>query len=80
MSLWKKESIKWKLCSFFVFEIWDLHANSTGVMALLFCLACAYFYEQAPLRKEILTPQQQRELEQESLVAKEGGGSETTSV
>jgi len=30
--------------------IWDLHANSVGVASLLFCLVCAYFYEQAPMR------------------------------
>jgi len=30
--------------------IWDLHANQVGVASLLFCLVCAYFYEQAPLR------------------------------
>lgn len=30
--------------------IWDLHANSIGVSCLLFCLVCAYFYEQAPYR------------------------------
>jgi len=32
--------------------IWDLHANATGVLALLFCLFCAYMYRQAPLRKD----------------------------
>jgi len=35
--------------------IWDLHANFIGVCALLFCLACAYFYRQAPMRKELST-------------------------
>jgi len=32
--------------------MWDLHANSVGVGSLLFCLVCAYFYEQAPERKK----------------------------
>uniref|UniRef100_A0A7S2WVQ0 Sugar phosphate transporter domain-containing protein n=1 Tax=Rhizochromulina marina TaxID=1034831 RepID=A0A7S2WVQ0_9STRA len=31
--------------------IWDRHANPTGIIALLCCLLCAYFYKQAPLRK-----------------------------
>jgi len=41
--------------------IWDLHASRTGVMSLLFCLLCAYFYEQAPLRKEIRTADETEE-------------------
>jgi len=32
--------------------IWDLHANFVGVCSLLFCLVCAYFYKQAPMRKK----------------------------
>jgi len=32
--------------------IWDLHANFIGVCSLLFCLFCAYFYRQAPMRKK----------------------------
>merc|ERR1719189_3122773 len=31
--------------------IWELHANFVGVCSLLFCLACAYLYRQAPMRK-----------------------------
>jgi len=55
--------------------IWDLHANQTGVMALLFCLACAYFYEQAPLRKEVESAQVQNEQEGQAFI-QSGGGSE----
>mmetsp|Transcript_13592 Transcript_13592/g.16189 ORF Transcript_13592/g.16189 Transcript_13592/m.16189 type:complete len:364 (-) Transcript_13592:148-1239(-) len=33
--------------------IWDNHANAIGTMSLLFCLFCAYFYQQAPMRREI---------------------------
>ncbi|ETO33400.1 hypothetical protein RFI_03703 [Reticulomyxa filosa] len=32
------------------FLIWDKHANTVGVACLLFCLFCAYHYEQASLR------------------------------
>jgi len=32
--------------------IWDKHANKIGVASLMFCLVCAYFYEQAPKRNE----------------------------
>jgi len=31
--------------------IWDKHASATGIMCLFTCLAAAYFYKQAPLRK-----------------------------
>jgi len=30
--------------------IWDKHANLPGFCALLICLICAYFYQQAPMR------------------------------
>lgn len=33
--------------------IWDKHAEPQGLACLVFCLACAYFYQQAPLRKDI---------------------------
>lgn len=33
--------------------IWDQHANTTGIFCLLCCLGCAYFYKQAPLRKDV---------------------------
>jgi len=36
--------------------IWDKHANGVGVASLLFCLVCAYFYEQAPLRSTMVEP------------------------
>lgn len=32
--------------------IWEKHASFFGVLCLLFCLGAAYFYKQAPLRKE----------------------------
>lgn len=32
--------------------IWDKHANIPGLIALSLCLACAYFYKQAPLRSK----------------------------
>jgi GDP-mannose transporter len=33
--------------------IWENHANAIGVVSLLFCLFCTYFYQQAPMRREI---------------------------
>mmetsp|Transcript_18301 Transcript_18301/g.27418 ORF Transcript_18301/g.27418 Transcript_18301/m.27418 type:complete len:318 (-) Transcript_18301:340-1293(-) len=33
-------------------SIWDQHANNTGLGFLLMCLACAYYYKQAPKRSE----------------------------
>lgn len=35
--------------------IWENHANSTGLVCLLFCLACTYFYKQAPMRRDAKT-------------------------
>jgi len=32
--------------------LWDKHASPFGVMCLLFCLGAAFFYKQAPLRRE----------------------------
>ena len=32
--------------------IWDKHATPFGILCLLFCLVAAYFYQQAPLRRE----------------------------
>jgi GDP-mannose transporter len=34
--------------------IWDNHANATGLACLAFCLACSYYYQQAPMRKDSL--------------------------
>jgi len=34
------------------FFLWDKHANAYGFCALGLCLVCAYFYEQAPRRRE----------------------------
>lgn len=31
--------------------IWDKHASPFGILCLLICLICAFFYEQAPLRE-----------------------------
>jgi len=33
--------------------IWDKHATPEGVMSLLLCLICAFFYEQAPQRSKL---------------------------
>ena len=33
-------------------SIWDKHASPFGIACLLFCLLCAFFYKQAPLREE----------------------------
>lgn len=33
--------------------IWNLHATNSGLACLFICLACATFYKQAPLRKEL---------------------------
>jgi len=32
--------------------IWDNHANVTGLCCLFACLACSYFYQQAPMRRD----------------------------
>jgi len=32
--------------------IWDKHASAFGIICLLFCLAAAYFYKQAPMRAD----------------------------
>jgi len=32
--------------------VWDKHATPEGVMSLFLCLVCAFFYEQAPKRKD----------------------------
>ena len=34
-------------------SIWDKHASLPGIVCLLFCLGAAYFYKQAPMKKEI---------------------------
>mmetsp|Transcript_7549 Transcript_7549/g.13154 ORF Transcript_7549/g.13154 Transcript_7549/m.13154 type:complete len:308 (-) Transcript_7549:170-1093(-) len=36
--------------------IWDKHATPEGIMSLFLCLVCAYYYEQAPLRKQHALP------------------------
>lgn len=33
--------------------IWENHANAIGIASLLFCLFCAYFYQQAPMRRDL---------------------------
>mmetsp|Transcript_13554 Transcript_13554/g.19145 ORF Transcript_13554/g.19145 Transcript_13554/m.19145 type:complete len:312 (-) Transcript_13554:254-1189(-) len=32
--------------------LWNKHASPIGIVCLLFCLAAAYFYKQAPMRRE----------------------------
>lgn len=42
-----------KIITIFInYLMWDHHANFTGLSALFVCLAAAYFYSPAPLRKE----------------------------
>jgi len=36
--------------------LWDKHASQIGIVFLLFCLGSAYFYKQAPMRKEVEKP------------------------
>ena len=38
--------------------IWDHHAGPEGIVCLLFCLGCAYFYKQAPKRAEVKRSEQ----------------------
>uniref|UniRef100_A0A7S4I608 Sugar phosphate transporter domain-containing protein n=1 Tax=Odontella aurita TaxID=265563 RepID=A0A7S4I608_9STRA len=33
-------------------SLWDKHASQVGIVCLIFCLAAAYFYKQAPMRLE----------------------------
>jgi len=42
-----------KIITIFInYFMWDHHASPVGLLCLLVCLGAAYFYEQAPLRKE----------------------------
>mmetsp|Transcript_12177 Transcript_12177/g.16985 ORF Transcript_12177/g.16985 Transcript_12177/m.16985 type:complete len:323 (-) Transcript_12177:300-1268(-) len=34
--------------------LWNKHASPIGIVCLLFCLGAAYFYKQAPLRKDFV--------------------------
>lgn len=36
------------------FFLWDKHANAYGFAALGLCLVCAYFYQQAPRREDVM--------------------------
>ena len=42
-------------------SLWDKHASPFGVVCLLFCLGAAYFYKQAPMRKEKTIEQEDKQ-------------------
>ena len=43
--------------------IWDKHASLFGVLCLLFCLAAAFLYEQAPMRDAVKQSQEEGDVE-----------------
>jgi len=59
--------------------IWDKHCSHAGLMGLLLCLMCAYFYQQAPRRAK---PEEKVETEvtmhKETLIQRRGDDSGAT--